>query len=272
MKRLVLFTLLLTSISLAFSQEGINYLTTRKCLEKTYEINQKFGKNKMKLITLAKVEYDTTGYIIRKTMTKGNLNYAGKTLVNRTKQPNTWEVLNYNYMNLLQDRWVKITENDPREYTEIQYSPKGKIIYKTRVRVDSLLQHEWEMVYHELGYIPSYYEVESDSTGLVGKKIKYDYGDNPVESTVYFYNDQRSPVVAMVYATGDTLISKITYEYDTQNNLIQQIAYDRSGKETTLEDWAYDTLGRITMYNYSIFDARFGGVPKLRLTKTYAYN
>jgi hypothetical protein len=131
--------------------------------------------------------------------------------------------------------------------------------------------HQWDFVYNELGYVPSYFEVETDTSGLVTKKIKYDYGDNPVETTLFLYNEQKSLLSAIVYDVDNKVTSKTIYVYDERNNLIKLTGYDKQGHEDYIEEWSYDDLGRMMIYNYYIFDARFGGIPKLRKTKTYEY-
>jgi len=256
-----------------FAQEGPNYKHTARFLEKSYDVQQKYGKDIMVMATKTTGTYDSTGYIKEKEVRKENENYVGKTIYNRLKQPNTDETLNFNNMNLLQDRWVRIHEANPSEYTEIQYSSRGKILSKITAQVDTTTHHQWKFVYNELGYASDYYKLESDTGKVVVKMTKFNWSEDPMEVTYYYYNDHKLPILAMTYSgtTTDTLIDKITYVYDDKYNLKSQIEYGKSGDEVSVQEWNYDDKNRLIQYDLWAGDFRYGGNRHLKQTKTYSY-
>lgn len=271
MKKITLCLLLLCMAVTLISQEGLAYQQTSEVHEKYYEVRQKHGRNVLTLTTTSKGFYDEDGDIIDKHIYKANRTYLGRIKKNKSQNPLTVETLNYDYMSQLNLRSVQLYGADPRECTSLEYDAKGKILNKTSTRIRENTDELWQLDYNQVGYIFQYFQVETDTSGTVLQKNKYNYFDDLVEVHYHIYDDTGLMQGLLVMATSDTLLYKREYKHDDKGNLIEENLYNHKDKIIESERYTYDDQNRIVQKSFLIWNPRYGVVPNLRKQWDYEY-
>lgn len=272
MKAITLIVLMTCLIMIAPAQEGPAYTNTKRVTIKDYTVKQLHGENILALQTQTTGFYDDNGNLTEKYIMQGNLTYSGKEIVKIKQDPWFKERLVYNYMNLLSSRSVELQTGEKDEYTYLEYDNKGKIVKKTESRVFKETGDVWEFNYNQVGYVYEYYQIVKDSTSNIIEKKVFDYFDDLQETHYYIYdNDNRLKSIHEL-SPSDSLMYKHLYEYDQVGNLLKVSLYDQEEKILEATSYAYDEQNRLLQSSYSIWNPRFGHVPRLKRQTDYFYD
>lgn len=270
-KTLFILSVMLTTLCLR-AQEGSQYRGLKLMTEKEYSIRPDFGYNEPVLEKVTTGLYDEEGRLVERRISQGNLTYLGRIAYNRSYDPYTLEIVNYNHMNSITGRSVEMSGGNPLESTLINYDQRGRILSKTSNRVYPDTGDLWSLDYNQVGYIHRYFQTKADSTGRVNQKIVYNYFDDPIETHYYFYNPaaQLSEICAM--ASSDTLLFRRVYVYDEAGNLSSEELYDHTDTISEKTSYSYNADGRLLQKSHYVWNPRFGGRPVLMRQWEYSYS
>ncbi|MDD4310477.1 MAG: hypothetical protein PHO32_08865 [Candidatus Cloacimonetes bacterium] len=282
MKRFTLIALILGVAVVLAAQEGTAYKNTAQVIEKSYDVRQAHGRDKLTLATKAIGTYNSNGIIVDKIIYKANNTFLGRISRNQSYNPYTLETLNYNNMNLLNSRSVEIAGKLPGEATIIEYDTKGKILNRTSNRIYEPTQEIWSMNHNQVGYVYHYFQAALDNNQRIQITCKYNTMDELEQKQYYTYDAQNQliSIVAMSAslpslnadpALEDTLIYKKEFLYDDQGNLFEENLYDHKEKIVETERMVYDNKNRLIQKSFYIWNPRFGVVPNLRKQSDYEY-
>lgn len=262
MKHILPILIVSLFIQILSAFEGEAYQKVDKATHKIYAVNQKHGKNVLKLDEIVTCFYDSEGNIVEKYIMQGNRSYKGKMVKNIRKDPFTIEILDYNHMNLLISRRVEYLDSVTGEGSAIDYDAKGKILKKTSTRLSSVDPDLWEFNYNQVGYAATYARIMRDGLN-VSQRLVYDYKDDLLETHDYSYDDNGLPIKIIAKSPSDSTLFRKEFTYDDFGNILEEITYDSQDNPTQSIVSVYDDDQRLIQRSEFIWNPRFGRIPNL---------